>query len=602
MTHPDHVASDIDRTIAGRTLLDAFEETTSRHGEIPALSWRSGPQWMSLTWRELRDQVELTAHGLLEFGVTPGEPVAILMSNRPELAIADLAVVHARAVPVCLFDSFTDDQMTTVLRTLGISLVIVEGATELDRLTRAAAGATIRSIVVGTHGHAVGSISWEQLLAVGQARAAAGDGGLAACRRAARPDEVVSINYTSGTTGSLKGVQHTHRNVLWHAESFARFVDVPAGTRFLSYLPRAHATERFVTTWFPLTRAGTVHLCPNPAQLGDYLLEVRPHFFGGVLRVWEKMYAAATAAIAADTDGAALVTSAIDTARAAIRAPHGAGALTAEQEKEQEAVRPLLEAIRVRLGLDECWFAFSGGGALAEEVQEFFNAVGVPLTEGWGQSELLSAATCSAPGRIRVGTVGSALPGVAVRRAADGELLVRSGSRMRGYVDPSLDPGFADAQGWVHTGDLGEIDPDGYVRVSGRREDVFHLADGYPVPATRVESQLKANLLVDHACVVGDGQPDLCALLIIGAPGDQWNVEGLTRIVRECNRRLPARERIARFAVITERWNPGEAEELTHTAKLKRSLITAKYADLIESLCRGGAGVAVPEPLRAEVT
>jgi long-chain acyl-CoA synthetase len=593
MTRTDDVAADIDRAVAGRTLLDALEETARRYGEVPALSWRSGPQWTSLTWRELRGEVEVAARGLLGLGVAPGERVGILMSNRPELAIADLAVLHARAVPVCLFDSFTGEQLASVLDTLGIGLVIAGGAAELDRLTRAA-GRPIRSVVVEPGDGAAGSMSWERLMADGRARAAAGDGALDASRRAARPDDVVSVNYTSGTTGSLKGVQHTHRNVLWHAESFARFVDVPAGTRFLAYLPRAHATERFVTTWFPLTRGGTVHLCPDPAQLGDYLPEVRPQFFGGVLRVWERMYAAATASIAADPALGPLVTPAIEVARAAARLPGGAGALTAEQEKVLAAGRPLLREIRARLGLDDCWFAFSGGGALAEEVQEFFNALGVPLTEGWGQSELLSAATCGAPGRIRIGTVGSPLPGVAVRESADGELLVRSGSRMRGYVDASLDGGFVDPQGWVHTGDLGEIGPDGYVRVSGRRGDVLRLADGYPVPATRVESQLKANLLVDHACVVGEGRPDLCALLVIGAPGDRWGLDGIAAIVRECNRRLPARQRISRFAVLHERWEPGRSEELTHTGKLKRSLVGAKHADLVESLCRGRSGVPVP--------
>jgi long-subunit acyl-CoA synthetase (AMP-forming) len=485
--------------------------------------------------------VVLATQGLRRLGLRPGERVGILMSNRPELAVADLAVLHARAVPVCLFDSFTHEQLSTVVGSLDIRFVIADGAGALDRLARAATGTPMRAVVVED---CDGAVPWEQLMT-------GGDDDVDACWRAARPDDVVSINYTSGTTGSLKGVRHTHGNVLWHAESFARFLPLPPGTRFLAYLPRAHATERFVTTWFPLTRAGTVHLCPDPGRLREYLLDVRPQFFGGILRVWEKMYSAV---------------------------PAGAPP----------------EAARAGLGLDECGFAFSGGGALAPPVQEYFNAIGVPLTEGWGQSELVSAATCARPGQIRAGTVGLPLPGVAVRVADDGELLVQSGSQMAGYVEPATDTGFVDTDGWIHTGDLGEIEADGYVRVLGRRQEVLRLADGYRIATTRVESQLRANLLVDHACVVGTGAAGgLCAILVVGTPPDRWTEADLVGTVQEANRQLPDRERITRFAVLTELWEPGRADELTHTGKLKRSLITGKHAGLIGALLRSGTGIAV---------
>jgi long-chain acyl-CoA synthetase len=536
MKQVDEIAAEIDRAISGRTLLDVFAENADRHAELPALRWRTDADWTGLTWREYREHVEHATLGLLELGVRPGDRVGILVGNRPELALADLALLHARAVPVCLFDSFTAEQVETVVRTLGISLVIVAGPAERDRLT----GAGIRSILVDD---GPDDQPWERLMATGRERAARRDGAFDASWKQVRPDDLVSINYTSGTTGSLKGVRHSHRNVLWHAESFARFLPLDPGTRFLAYLPRAHATERFVSTWFPLTQAGTVHLCPSPAQLPEYLRDVRPQFFGGVLQVWEMMYAAATA-------------------------PAMSG----------------VPALAAALGLDACRLAFSGGGALAPHVQEFFNGIGVPLTEGWGQSELVSAATLATPDRIRAGTVGFALPGVEVRAAPDGELLVRSGSRMLGYTTPIAESGLVDEAGWLHTGDLGEIGADGYVRIVGRRQEVFRLADGYAVPATRIESQLRANPLVDHACVVGEGRPELGAILVVSTPADRWNRADLEQIVEGCNKVLPERDRIADFAVVTARWLPGQAEELTHTGKLKRALINTKYADLIESL------------------
>lgn len=574
MDHVDEIAADIERTVAGSTLLDVFADNADRHAEAPALRWRSGDDWTqdwaTLNWREYREQVEHATLGLLEFGVRPGDRVGILVSNRPELAIADFALLHAGAVPVCLFDSFTPEQLATVLRDLDISLVIVEGTNERDRLT----GSGVRTVLVEG---GPDDQPWERIMAAGRERAARRDGAFDASWKAVVPDDLVSINYTSGTTGSLKGVRHSHRNVLWHAESFGRFRSLGPGTRFLAYLPRAHATERFVTTWLPLARAGVVYLCPGPAQLTEYLRAVRPQFFGGVLQVWELMYAGAMASLV-DADPI------IASARSAIRVTQAGGVLSVAQQQQVDTVRPVLNAVRAGLGLDECDLAFSGGGALAPHVQEFFNAIGIPLSEGWGQSELVSAATLAAPGRIRSGTAGYALPGVGVRAADDGELLVRSGSRMLGYTTQIAGTGLVDEDGWAHTGDLGDIDADGYVRILGRREEVFQLADGYAVPVTRVESQLRANPLVDHACVVGEGRPELGAILVVSAPADRWSRADLEQIVRDGNEILPERERIAHFAVVNERWEPGRAEELTHTGKLKRDLIGAKYAELINSM------------------
>ena len=234
-------------------------------------------------------------------------------------------------------------------------------------------------------------------------------------------------------------------------------------------------------------------------------------------------------------------------------------------------------------GLDEVGFAFSGGGALAGSVLEFFHTAGVPLAEGWGQSELVSAAACGRAGELRIGAAGRPLPGVAIR-VADGELLVRSGSQMLGYAGPTAMAGPADADGWLHTGDLGRIDADGYVHVDGRRQEVFRLAGGHLVSATRVESQLRANLLVDHACVVGAGADRPCAILVVSAPDDQWTPADLEGIVRESNERLAPADRIARFEVLKQSWEPGRAEELTHTGKLNRQLVATKYGELIAAL------------------
>jgi long-chain acyl-CoA synthetase len=524
------VETDIEAAVAGRTLLDAFDDTVAKHGDVVAYTWRADGEWQSLTWRDLRTEVEAATLGLLEFGVARGAMVGVLMSNRPELAVADLALLHVGAVPVCLFDSFTDDQLATVVTSLGIDTVIVDGTAELDRLPAVA--------------HRITAEDWPGIVAAGRERAARDDGGFDASRRAVRPDDLVSVNYTSGTTGALKGVRHTHHNVLWHAESFSRFLPMSPGARYLSYLSRAHATERFVTTWFPLVTAGTVHLCPDPARLPHYLREVRPEFFGGVLRVWESLYAAVVGL------------------------------------PDQQSVPALL-------GLDACRFAFSGGGALAVRVQDYFNGLGVPLAEGWGQSELVSAATCGRPGEIRTGTVGPPLPGVAVRAAQDGELLVRSGSRMAGYAGVVTEQASTvDTEGWVHTGDLGWVDEDGFVHVHGRRQEVFRLSDGYVVATTRVESQLRANVVVDNACVVGGDE--LCALLVVA----DASADEVLAAVREANGHLGERDRIARFTVLPGQWELGRAEELTHSGKIKRSLVATKYADVIAALLAGG-GTAV---------
>jgi long-subunit acyl-CoA synthetase (AMP-forming) len=570
MTNVDEIAADIEEAVAGRTLLDVFAENAERYPDEPALRWRSGTGWADYSWREYREQVEHATLGLMAIGVKAGDRVGVLVSNRPELAVADFALLHAGAVPVCLFESFTAEQLANVVRTLDLSLVITENPSTEARFS----DLDVRTVLIEG---GPDDRSWQHLLTLGRTRAALDDGAFETSWRAVQPSDLVSINYTSGTTGSLKGVRHSHHNVLWHAESFGRFLPLEPGTRFLAYLPRAHATERFVTTWLPLTRAGLVTLCPDPGQLPDYLQSVRPQFFGGILQVWEGMFAGVTASLG-DAGAAVAV------ARRHQRATQAGDVLSAAQQAEHAAVQPMLDAIRAGLGLDQCLLAFSGGGALAPHVQEFFTAIGVPLSEGWGQSELVSAATLATPDRIRTGTAGFALPGVSVRADADGELLVRSGSRMLGYTTQIAGAGQVDEDGWARTGDLGTIDADGYVRILGRREEVFRLDDGYPVPVTRVESQLRANPLVDQACVLGEGQPALTALLVVGAPEDGWNQADLERIVQESNSILPERERIARFAIIRDRWLPGQAEELTHTGKLKRALIAGKYVEVIASL------------------
>jgi long-chain acyl-CoA synthetase len=448
-------------------------------------------------------------------------------------------------------------------------------------------------------------MSWDELLETGRAAHERDPRAFDESWQAVQPDDILTLIYTSGTTGPPKGVMDTHRQVLWDIEAYHRFAP-PSGPddSLISYLPLAHAADRFLTYWQGVVTGHAISYCPDLSLLLPSMLEVRPTFFGAVPRVWEKLYAGINAAIATDDERRAMIESAIAVGRAVVACEQAGDDVPADLATEHEAVEPVLRAIRAKVGLDQAGRFLCGAAPTPPEVLEFFHAIGVRINEVWGMSELAALGTMNPAGRERIGSIGVTLPGIEARIADDGELLVRGGMVMRGYYkQPDLTAETIDAEGWLATGDVATIDEDGFLQIIDRKKELIITAGGKNISPANIEGLLKASPLIGQACVIGDNRRYLSALIVLdGEVTPAWaaargeaassvaeladapEVQAeIARAVDEVNERLARVEQIKRWTILPTEWT-AESEELTPTLKLKRRVITAKYADVIESM------------------
>ncbi len=421
----------------------------------------------------------------------------------------------------------------------------------------------------------------------------------------AGPDDLATIIYTSGTTGPPKGVMLDHANVTWTVESLGRCLDLLdlAGLRLVSYLPMAHIAERMNTHYQGLRFGFEVTTCPEPSMVAQYLPEVRPQLLFAVPRIWEKMHAGVLAASNRDPDQAAALDAALAVGEREQDYRARGDPMPAELAAAYETHAPTLAFVRRLLGLDAVAAAISGAAPIPREVLIFFRSLGVELSEIYGLSESSGPMTW-APFRVELGTVGPPIPGCEVRLADDGEVLARGGNVFRGYLnDPARTVEALDADGWLHSGDIGQFDDDGYLCIVDRKKELIITAGGKNISPANLETALKSAHLIGQAVVIGDDRPFISALVVLDpevAPAwatahgvDADSVADLAqdpvvhaeveREIAEVNERFSNVERIKQFTVLSEEWLP-DSEELTPTMKLKRRGIHAKYADEIEAM------------------
>jgi long-chain acyl-CoA synthetase len=396
-----------------------------------------------------------------------------------------------------------------------------------------------------------------------------------------------------------------HKNVCWMAESSRSFLD-RTGHRHISYLPFAHAFERFVGHWGAIRHQSIVHFCPEPGQLFAYALEVKPTQLIGVPRVWEKLHAALTAGIQADPEEQRrnAILQAIDVGRQLVKLEQARQQPPPELRAASERARVVWTAIRAKVGLEDLEWGITGAAPINVEVIEFFQALGIKLWEGWGMSECVVGGTYNPLDHIKNGTVGIADPGVELKVAEDGELLLRGGNVMIGYYrEPEKTSEAIDPDGWLHTGDVAQIDDEGYVRIVDRKKELIITAGGKNISPANLEALLKQHPLVGQACVIGDRRPYMSALIVLDPEVTPiWArkagieltpttdlahhpavVAEIQKAVDECNRHVSNVESIKRFTILPGEWT-AESEELTPTLKLKRRVILQKYADEIDAM------------------
>jgi long-chain acyl-CoA synthetase len=578
-------------------LYRAFEATVATLGDAAALRWDDG---QAISWNELRDRSTRIAGGLATLGVRKGDAVAIMLSNGPDFIPVDLGAVALGAVPFSIYQTSSPEQIAHVVRDSGARIAIVE-TDYLERFEAARAELPDVDQVVAVGG-AGGDLTLTELEALDP------DFDVEPTVAAVDLDDLLTLIYTSGTTGPPKGVQLTHRNVLALVASIEGIVPLPeAGeARVISWLPAAHIAERGAHYYVPVVSGIEVTICPDPRRIVEYLPKVRPTWFFAVPRIWEKLKAGLEAMVAGLPDEQREPAQrGLDAALAKVRAEQAGepveDEVAAAAAKADEA---MFAALRTQLGLDEIVVVSVGAAPTPLEVLEFFHAIGIPVGELWGMSETSGVATANPPDRVKLGSVGPAVPGIDIKLDEDGEVLVRGAGIMVGYRNlPDKTAETFDGD-WLRTGDIGVLDDDGYLTIVDRKKELIINAAGKNMSPANIESHLKTSSpLIGQAVAIGDGRPYNVALITLDpdfAPvfAQQQGIEDgslanlaieqaildeVARGVEAANAKLARVEQIKKFKLLPEDWPPG-GDELTPTMKLKRRPIDDKYAAEIAEL------------------
>jgi long-subunit acyl-CoA synthetase (AMP-forming) len=588
-----------------RTMCEAFQLTAAARPDQVAL--RTLQDGNTITFAEYAGKVRRLAAGFHALGVRRGERVAFMLHNRPEFHPFDSAVMHLGGIPFSVYNTSSPEQIAYLLKDAQPRVFVVEaGFLETARAAIALQPGVEHTVLLdGTDDNAIHPDELE-------CAEPADDFDFDAAWHAVEPDDVLTLIYTSGTTGPPKGVQLTHGNEL--AECRGVHLAAPwlgAGGNTVSYLPMAHIADRGLTHYGQMFWGDTLTCCPDPAQIFAHAADARPTRFGAVPRVWEKLKAALEAGFQTEPNEQrrAGILAAVDLGLKKVRAEQ-AGVEVPDEVRAAyaRAEEQVYAPIRAKLGFDRCESYIIGAAPAPLEVFEFFAAIGIPICEVWGMSEIASIATLVPREDLRFGTVGRAIPGVEVKLAGDGEVLVRGGTVMPAYRNqPEKTAETIDADGWLHSGDIGTLSEDGFLRIVDRKKELIINAAGKNMSPANIEQQLKqGSPLIGQAIAIGDRRPYNVALLVLdpdacaawasshGLPGG--SVEALSSDpgvlaevaagVERANSHLSRVEQIKRHKVLAVDWPPA-GDELTPTMKLKRKPIAAKYEAEIEALYAG---------------
>ncbi len=586
---------------------EVLANTVLVHGGRPALRVKRGGGWQTITWSEYARAARRVARALIMLGIEPGKGVSLIGQNSPEWLMADIGAILAGAMPAGIYATNSAEQVRYITDHCDAKVSFADTAEQVAKFVAEADRLPKLEVVVqmlGTPAAAAGAgrlrvLSWNQLLELGDSLPEAE---LEARLQAQKPDDVCTLIYTSGTTGEPKAVMLTHTNVVWTSDVVRVALDAGPNEVSLSYLPLSHVAEQMLTVHGPMTMGSVVYFAESLEKLGENLAEVRPTIFVGVPRVWEKIQAKMQAAGAkAPPVRKRLVGWARRT---------GLAGGFAEQRGERKpllfpvAKRLVFDKVRKALGLDRARACVTTAAPISRDTLEYFLSLGIPLLELYGMSECTGPATLSPPGAYRTGKCGKVLPGAELKVAEDSEVCMRGKHVFKGYLkDAEATASTLDPEGWLHSGDIGTIDEDGFLQITDRKKDLIITAGGENIAPQVLEGHLKAIPVVAQAVVIGDRRKYLAALLTLDphrVPTEAKLAGSAARTVDEAakcevfrrhlekqietvNGKLARVQTIKRFAIIPTEFSI-EGGELTPTMKVKRKVVNEKYAREIEGL------------------
>ena len=589
------------------TVAQVLEATVQRLGERPALQYRAGDQWESVTWKAYRARSREVARALIALGVQPGEGVAILGYNAPEWVFADVGAIFVSAIPAGIYTTSSPEQVAYITHHCDARVAFADSPGAAKKFLAAKAEMPKLERVVQWSGTPVDDpmvLSWKDFLAKGEAvPESAVDERIAA----QKIDDACTLIYTSGTTGNPKGVLLSHRNVSWTAEAALDLLGLTASEEGVSYLPLSHVAEQMLTIHVPMFNGHRVTIAESMEKLPEALKMVRPTYFLGVPRVWEKMQAKMVAAGQAGSPMRKRIA-------AWARKVGLKGGYAIEKGGRPPltyalANRLVFKKVRQALGFDRLNLAVTGAAPISKDTLEFFLSLGLPIYELYGMSECSGPATISTPKNYRIGKVGKIIPATEVKIAEDGEILVKGQHVFVGYLKDPKATAETLVDGWLHTGDVGEFDAEGFLKITDRKKELLITAGGENVAPQLIEGAIKAIPVVAQVVAIGDRRKFLSALLTldpervlvdaaaIGSPAKTTAEAATCTIFRahvgkqldEVNTRLARVQAVKKFTILPEELTV-DGGELTPTLKLRRKVILAKYSVQIEAMYEEGEG------------
>jgi long-chain acyl-CoA synthetase len=605
--------------VPGDTIPRLFWNAVGKRGDKVIFRQKSYGLWQTLTWRELADLVREIGMGLIELGFAPGEAVSILGNTRQEWLFSDLGALCAGGVSSGIYPTDSATQVEYLTGDSRSAYLFVEDEEQLDKALEARDRLPgLRKIVVwdmeGLRGlDDPDVISLDRLREIGRERldrlgAAAAEAEWQARIDSRKPGDLAILIYTSGTTGKPKGAMLSHHNVIHSIRGFNLIIAQNEGDEHMCFLPLCHVAERMAGAYFSLYTGAVLNFVENPETIPENVREIQPTVFLAVPRIWEKFYSGVMIGLAEATNleklaykwaiGVGMKMVALYEAGqpigAGLKALHWLGRFL------------VLNNVRKLIGIHRCRFLVTGAAPISPDLVRWYMALGVPMLEVWGMTESGGGATCTPASRIKPGMIGTANAYCEVDVSPEGELLIRGDNVFMGYLNqPEKTAETIDAEGWLHTGDVGYRDADGFFKISDRLKDIIITAGGKNITPSEIENQLKFSPYVTDAVVIGDKRPYLVCLIMI----DQENVEkfaqdhdipfsnyaSLCRApeiqkliegeLERVNKQFARVEQVKKFRLIEQKLG-AEDEELTPTMKLKRKFVNQKYAELIESMYR----------------
>jgi long-chain acyl-CoA synthetase len=588
-------------TVGSRTMADLLPLAVRVHGDRRAILYKQDGEWRAKSFAEVGDVVRSLALGMLDLGIEPREKLAILANTRPEWTYCDFAALSVGATVVPIYQTNSAEECQYVLENSDAKAVVVEDAEQLAKVRAVRGRCPHLEHVILIEGAAEDAISLAELAA----RSAGHDPAEWEERwRAVTPEDVCTIIYTSGTTGPPKGCIISHGNYRAMLDMVNAVAVTTAEDVTYLFLPLAHSFALLIQlASFEL--GGTLAYWErDPLRIVPNLAEVKPTYFPSVPRIFEKIYTAATASVEKQSRAR----------RTIFWWAIGVGRRVRELERAGRRPSPVLRlehALADRIVLRRIRELFGGGLRLAvsgaapinPEILRFYDAAGILVAEGWGMTETSTAATISTEDAFKIGTVGRPFPGCEIRISHDGEVLVRGANVFQGYYKNPEATAEALVDGWLRTGDIGELDADGYLRITGRKKDIIITAGGKNITPANIEAEIKQSPLLSQCVVVGDRRPYLVALVTLDAeevarlgaedprvgsepeawPGSERLRATITEHIDRVNTRLARVEQVKRFAILPQDLSQ-EAGELTPTLKVKRNVVVERYADVVERL------------------